>query len=220
MEKILDGKSQAYDEGKDATLTISSIQSIVSKDGLTIMKTSGKSVFLRALVVIVFFYELTSGTEAAEKKPSATTAVVNTVTINGPPKAVFDLITTARLWPQWHPATKGVGGVVERPYGLGDLIHERGQIGDKEFQTTWKVVEHVRPSKIVLQSQTVPTRITYTFTAGKGTTAFTRRLEYKADSFAAVKELEKVMRDQSEQAIKQLKMLVEKLLSDEAKPLT
>ena len=53
------------------------------------------------------------------------TAVVNTVTINGAPKAVFDLITTARLWPQWHPATKGVGGVVERPYGLGDMIHER-----------------------------------------------------------------------------------------------
>jgi uncharacterized protein YndB with AHSA1/START domain len=179
-----------------------------------------KSVLPVALAVIVFSNNQRAGTEAAEKKPSATTAVVNTVTINGTPKAVFDLITTARLWPQWHPATKGVGGVVERHYGLGDLIHERGQIGDKEFQTTWKVVEHVRPSKIVLQSQTAPTRITYTFTAGKGTTAFTRRLEYRADSFAAVKELEKVMRDQSEQAVRQLKMLVEKLLSDEAKPLT
>lgn len=177
------------------------------------------SFLLAALVVLVFCYDQTLGT-AAEKKPGGTTAVVNTTTINGAPKAVFDLITTARLWPQWHPATKGVGGVVERPYGLGDLIHERGQIGDKEFQTTWKVAEHVRPSKIVLQSQTAPTRITYTFTAGKGTTGFTRRLEYRSDSFAAVKELEKVMRDQSEQAVKQLKALVEKLLSDEAKPLT
>ena len=181
------------------------------------MTTKTRSLSLAALVVLV--YDQTLGT-AAEKKPSATTAVVNTVTINGTPKAVFDLITTARLWPQWHPATKGVGGVVERPYGLGDLIHERGQIGDKEFQTTWRVVEHVRPSKVVLQSQTAPTRITYTFTAGKGTTAFTRRLEYRADSFAVVKELEKVMRDQSEQAVKQLKMLVEKLLRDEAKPLS
>jgi uncharacterized protein YndB with AHSA1/START domain len=178
-----------------------------------------KSLLLVALAVIVFSYNQRAGT-AAEKKTSATSAVVTTVTIKGTPKAVFDLITTARLWPQWHPATKGVGGVVERPYGLGDLIHERGQIGDKEFQTTWKVVEHVRPSKIVLQSQTAPTRITYTFTAGKQTTAFTRRLEYRADSFAAVKELEKVMRDQSEQAVKQLKMLVEKVLSDEAKLLT
>jgi translation initiation factor 2B subunit (eIF-2B alpha/beta/delta family) len=56
--------------------------------------------------------------------------------------------------------------------------------------------------------------------SGKGNYGFTRRLEYRADSFAAVKELEKVMRDQSEQAVRQLKMLVEKLLSDEAKPLT
>jgi uncharacterized protein YndB with AHSA1/START domain len=184
----------------------------------TTVTTKTGSLLLAALVVLVFCYDQTLGT-AAEKKPSATIAVVNTVTIKGTPKSVFDLITTARLWPQWHPATKGVGGVVERPYGLGDLIHERGQIGDKEFQTTWKVVEHVRPSKIVLQSQTAPTRITYTFTAGKGTTTFTRWLEYRSDSFAAVKELEKVMRDQSEQAIKQLKTLVEKLLSDEAKPL-
>ena len=71
----------------------------------------------------------------------------------------------------------------------------------------------------MLQSQTAPTRITYTFTAGKGTTVFTRKLEYKADSFATVKELEKVMRDQSEQGVKQLKAVVEKILSEEAKPL-
>jgi hypothetical protein len=33
-----------------------------------------------------------------------------------------------------------------------------------------------------------------------------------------VKELEKVMRDQSEQGVNQLKALVEKILSEEAKP--
>ena len=60
--------------------------------------------------------------------------------------------------------------------------------------------------------------ITYTFTPGKGMTVFTRKLEYKAENFAAVKELEKVMRDQSEQGVKQLKALVEKILSEEAKP--
>jgi hypothetical protein len=88
-----------------------------------------------------------------------------------------------------------VGGVIERPYGLGDLIHERGRIGDKDFEVTWKVVEHVRPSKIVLQAQGAPTRITYTFTPGKETTVFTRKLEYQADNLASVKELEKIMRD-------------------------
>jgi len=45
-------------------------------------------------------------------------------------------------------------------------------------------------------------------------------LEYSADSFAAVKELEKVMLDQSVQGVKQLKTLVEKIPSEEAKPLS
>jgi uncharacterized protein YndB with AHSA1/START domain len=178
-----------------------------------------KFLLFGAVAAVVIYYPQTAETAAVENKGGGMTRVVNTVTINGPSKAVFDLITTARLWPQWHPATKGVGGVVERPYGLGDLIHERGRIGDKDFETTWKVIEHVRPSKIVLQSQKAPTRITYTFTAGKGTTVFTRKLEYKPEVFASVKELEKVMREQSEQGVTQLKALVEKILSEEAKPL-
>lgn len=184
------------------------------------MQATAKTLLSAILIVIVLCYDQTTGAGAAQSQPGGMTAVINTVTIKGPPKAVFDLITTARLWPQWHPATKAVGGVVERPYGLGDLIHERGQIGNADFKTTWKVVEYVRPSKIVLQSQNGPTRITYTFTANKGTTIFTRKLEYQAESFAAVKELEKVMRDQSEQGVNQLKALVEKILSEESKALT
>src|SRR3989304_10574616 len=109
------------------------------------MRIRATSLLLAAVAVSVLCYEPISETTAAESKRSGTTTVSNTVTIRGAPKAVFDLITTARLWPQWHPATKAVGGVVERPYGLGDLIHERGRIGDKDFETTWKVVEHRRP---------------------------------------------------------------------------
>ena len=180
---------------------------------------AANSLLLTTLAVIVICYNHKAGAAGPQSKSSGVTAVTNTVTIKGPPKAVFDLITTARLWPQWHPATKAVGGVVERPYGLGDLIHERGQIGSADFETTWKVVEHVRPSKIVLQSQKAPTRITYTFAAGKGTTVFTRKLEYQGENFASVKELEKVMPDQSEGGVNQLKALVEKILSEEAKPL-
>ena len=186
--------------------------------GLMAIKTRANSLLLGALAVIVLGYNQTSGTDA-ESKQSGMTAVVNTITINGAPKAVFDLITTARLWPHWHPATKAVGVVVERPYGLDDLIHERGRIGDQDFNTTWKVVEHVRPSKVVLQSQKAETRITYTFTPANATTIFTRRLEYQAENFASVKELEKVMRDQSERGIHRLKALVEKILGEKTKPL-
>jgi uncharacterized protein YndB with AHSA1/START domain len=156
---------------------------------------------LLASLAVIFLCHSQDTARAAQNKASAMTTVVNTVAIDGAPKAVFDLITTARLWPQWHPATKAVGGVVERPYGLGDLIHERGRIGELNFETTWKVAEHVRPSRIVLQSIKGPTRITYTFVADKGSTRFTRKLEYDAKSFAAAKDLEKAMRDQPNRAL-------------------
>ena len=36
-------------------------------------------------------------------------AVVNNIKIGGPAEAVFDLVTTARFWAEWHPATRPVG---------------------------------------------------------------------------------------------------------------
>jgi uncharacterized protein YndB with AHSA1/START domain len=156
---------------------------------------------------------------AAATQSSGMTTVTNAVAINGPSRAVFDLITTARFWPQWHPATKAVGGAVERPYGAGDLIHERGQVGNTEFTTTWKVVEQVPQSRVVLESQTAPARITYTFKPGEGVNTFTRTLEYETRNFAAVENAEQIMREQSETAVRQLKALVERILSEERKPL-
>jgi uncharacterized protein YndB with AHSA1/START domain len=183
------------------------------------MKTVNRF-FFSALAVFLWCDHEPSWSAAAPVNSSARTTVTNTVVINGAPGPVFDLITTARFWPQWHPATIAVGGVLERPYGAGDLVHERGRVGDTQFETTWKVVEHSRGSKVVLESQTAPARITYTFKRGKRSTRFTRTLEYAPVTFASVKELERIMRDQSEQALNQLKALVEQILNEETKPLS
>lgn len=143
-------------------------------------------------------------------------SVTNTVHVAGDLKAVFDLITTARFWPLWHPASMMVGGVTERPYGLSDRIHERGQVGPQVFQVTWTVVEHARPSRVVLQSEDSSVRITYSFTQREGATEFTRKLEYKVENIAVgaftPDEVNRVMKVQSEQAVNQLKALVEKIL--------
>ena len=55
--------------------------------------------------------------------------LTTTIQIHGALAPVFDLVTTTRFWPQWHPATIGVGGVTERPFQLGDKIRERAHIG-------------------------------------------------------------------------------------------
>jgi uncharacterized protein YndB with AHSA1/START domain len=156
---------------------------------------------------------------STDSRRGGMTAVVTTVTIDGPPQAVFDLVTTARFWPQWHPATEAVGGVTERPFRLGERIYEAGRIGEQNFSTSWKVVEHVGASRVVLQSETSETRIRYTFKATAGSTVFTRELAYNLKNFPAVAAapggVEALMRSQSEQAVKQLKAMVEKILREE-----
>jgi uncharacterized protein YndB with AHSA1/START domain len=153
-------------------------------------------------------------------RQEALAVAVNTVTIEGAPEAVFDLVTTARFWSQWHPATTAVSGVTERPYSLGDRINERGRIGVGEFNVIWRVTEHVRPRMVVLQAEGSPARITYSFSVQGSGTEFTRKLEYKTEDLGTVaadlSEVNHLMQAQSEQAVKQLKALVEKILRAEA----
>jgi uncharacterized protein YndB with AHSA1/START domain len=84
----------------------------------------------------------------------------------GPAEAVFDLVTTARFWPQWHPATRGVEGDVDRPAQLGDRITEHVVIAGIEGTGAWTVVARDRPHRLVLEADLSMGRfqISYTFT--------------------------------------------------------
>jgi uncharacterized protein YndB with AHSA1/START domain len=149
----------------------------------------------------------------------ALVSTLNSTAIDGAPEAVFDLVTTARFWPHWHPATTGVSGVTERPYLLGDRIIEVGRIGKGEFQVTWRVAEHVRGRRIVLQAEASPVQIIYLFNARGKVTEFTRQLKYNVEDLKSISsdpnEVNRLMRVQSEQAVRQLKTLVEKILRAE-----
>ena len=52
--------------------------------------------------------------------------------VDRPLAAVFDIVTTARFWPRWHPATRGVEGDVDEPARLGDKIIEHVTIAGIE----------------------------------------------------------------------------------------
>jgi len=149
------------------------------------------------------------------------TQVSNTIQIHGPLAAVFDLVTTTRFWPQWHPATIGVGGVTERPFQLGDKIRERARIGAQTYEGSWTVIEHVRPIQVVLASGSGRNRIRYSFEQVGEVVHYRRALEYHPEDFAASVAdpalLETLMFTQSEQALQKVKALVEQILADEAK---
>ncbi len=142
--------------------------------------------------------------------------VINTILINGPLEAVFELATTTRFWPRWHPATTGVGGVTERPMLLGDKIRERAVIGGKTYEGNWTVVEHSRPARVLLLMESGRINISYSFEATDLTTAFKRTLEFHPEDFGAdPASIEKLMHAQSEQALAKLKALIEGILAQE-----
>lgn len=177
------------------------------------------------LTMALFMISAACNTHRSDQRMPAGSAkntlasVVNAATIEGPPEAVFDLVTTARFWPQWHPATTAVSGVTERPYLLGDRIVERGRIGQGDFEVTWKVAEHMRPRGVLLQSESSPVQIIYSFNSRGNVTEYTRELKYNVEDLTSISpdpnEVIRLMQLQSEQAVKQLQALVEKILRAE-----
>jgi hypothetical protein len=144
--------------------------------------------------------------------------VINSIEINGHLDHIFDLVTTTKYWPQWHPATVGVDGLTERPFTLHDQIIERAQIGPHLYEGTWTVVAWERPLQAKLQGTSNRIFITYSFQqVSENVTEFRRQLEYYPADFAASApdpiQLAQLMHSQSQKALEKLKQLVEDLLS-------
>jgi hypothetical protein len=144
----------------------------------------------------------------------------NNITIAGPVGAVFDLVTEARLWPRWHPATREVAGVVERPYQLGDVIQERDDFGSNEVLVTWRVVEHERPRRITLKSESHYAQIDYIFEPQTDGILYTRILKYEETGLLAIlpdpSRLRLLMHELSERGLARMKQLIEGIIRSES----
>ena len=100
--------------------------------------------------------------------------------VDRPIDAVFDVVTTARFWTEWHPATRGVEGDVDHPARLGDRIIEHVTIAGIEGSGTWTVVEYDRPHRLALETDLAVghLRIGYQLAAVDGGTRFQRDLDF------------------------------------------
>ena len=125
-----------------------------------------------------------------------------------PIDAVFDVVTTARFWTEWHPATRAVEGDVDHPARLGDHIVEHVTIAGIEGTGTWTVVEHDRPHRLALETELAVgrLRISYQLAAVAGGTRFQRDLDFPdlGPQIAAV------MDAQSQAGVASLAQLVER----------
>jgi uncharacterized protein YndB with AHSA1/START domain len=130
--------------------------------------------------------------------------------IDRPIEQVFDVATTARHWPAWHPATTGVAGAIDQPAQLGDQLVERVNIGGRSGEGTWTVIEYDRPHRLTLQSHTGlgEGRITYSLSEEPAGTRFQRDLSYAVDAPG----LSAIMEEQSARAVANLKTFLEEAI--------
>jgi hypothetical protein len=141
--------------------------------------------------------------------------IVNSVEIQGPDDRVFDEITTARYWPQWHPATLAVTGMIDHPMRLGDTIVEHVNIFGIPGNANWTVVMVNRPRSLRLSGKSGRfgrATIQYNFESRGNSVQFTRTLDYAFFGLSGPLDwfwLRRIMVRQSTTAVKNLKSLVE-----------
>jgi len=128
--------------------------------------------------------------------------------VDRPIDAVFDVVTTARFWTDWHPATRGVEGDVDHPARLGDQIIEHVTIAGVEGTGTWTVVDYDRPHHLALETELAVgrLRISYQLAAVSGGTRFQRDLDFPE----LRPQVAAVMEAQSEAGVANLAGLVER----------
>ncbi|SIT41581.1 conserved exported hypothetical protein [Paraburkholderia ribeironis] len=135
------------------------------------------------------------------------TRIVTVASIQRPPAAVFDYVTTPGHWPVWHPSSLAVTGAVDHPLQIGEQVVEDFLVAGTAREPPWKwtiagSIAH-RPAGSV----------TYSLAPTATGTRFERVFAYRAPSlwFALVNWLVLRARIQAEsdEAVSRLKSVLE-----------
>jgi uncharacterized protein YndB with AHSA1/START domain len=112
-------------------------------------------------------------------------SIVSTVRIARAREDVFNFVTTPAYWHQWHPATRSVQNVPERPLIVSETILEHIRAAWRSFDATWTVLECEPHEMWVIATDTAlgASRITYRFVSvdpARNACEFQRTLEYRS----------------------------------------
>lgn len=113
-----------------------------------------------------------------DRAPCVTTAL----TIPAAASEVFALVTNARQWPRWHPATASVRETPDRPLLQGESVVESIRAAGRSFDACWVVVEWDAPRRWVIATDSAQgcAWIEYTLAPERAGTRFTRRLRWRS----------------------------------------
>lgn len=123
-----------------------------------------------------------AGRAAALATDGLAPGVTTTVTIPVPAPELFALVTNARQWTRWHPATASVRDTPDRPLVLGESVVESIRAAGRSFDARWVVVECDAPRRwiIATDSPQGSAWIEYTLEPQGAGTRFTRRLRWRS----------------------------------------
>lgn len=92
------------------------------------------------------------------------------VVINRPQDEVFTFVADARNRPRWDASVDSEELTSPEPIGVGTTVRTRFRSMGRQIEYTWKVTEHVPPSRMVIESTggPFPTVLKYEVSARDG----------------------------------------------------
>jgi uncharacterized membrane protein len=78
------------------------------------------------------------------------------VRISRPLDEVFRYVADARNRPQWDESVDSEELTSPEPIGVGSTIHTRMRSMGREYEYTWKIVEHDPPTRMAVDSTSGP----------------------------------------------------------------
>jgi uncharacterized protein YndB with AHSA1/START domain len=145
------------------------------------------------------------------------TRIYSAAYIHRPIQEVFDFVTTAGNWPQWHPSSLGVTGAIDHSGQPGEQITEKFRVAGRRGEAVWTVLERRAPTRWVIEGNVGGSgsggTITYTLTPESAGTHFEREFVYHFSNplFTLLDSLLVRPRVQAEsaEALRRLKYLLE-----------
>lgn len=142
--------------------------------------------------------------------------ILTTIPIARPVAEVFEYVTTANHWMEWHPSTRGVQGAVDHSGLVGETIREVAVVAGRQGTITWQVQAREAPYRWVIAGSNPgqgTASITYTLSERDGGTLFERTLRYQVANpwFAVIAALflQRRILAESEEALRRLKARLE-----------
>ncbi|MDN4572228.1 polyketide cyclase [Pandoraea cepalis] len=153
------------------------------------------------------------------------THIVSTVTVQAPPQAVYDYVTTPANWPKWHPASLAVQGATDHSLVVGEKVAEEFRLAGRHGIIHWKVVEAKPPLEWRLEGEMnrrPSGEVRYTLTPDGTGTRFERDVVYRTPNLLLLM-LDPIfigprMRAESAQGAKQLEQIFATATADTPAP--